>query len=155
MKSHFNKITLGLITVIMIGCADNTLDEQPLDDNFPLQLVLDAEEGADLPDAEDYGVELKFADHLPDLKLPNTPITLSYEITEIEDDMMGNIAIDKIVYEIEEDDCVYERELEFTSSLDGLSGTITIQPDPDMGSVPEAFEIIFALPGEDDTEGSF
>lgn len=155
MKSRFNKIVLGLITSIVIGCADNTLEIEPLDDNFPFQLILDAEEGADLPDAEDYGVELKFADYLPNLNLPNTPITVAYKITDIEDDMIGNVTIDKIVYEVEEEDCVYQRELDFTSSDDGLSGIITIAPDPDLGSVPETFEIIFTLPGEDDTKGNF
>jgi len=155
MNSHINKLTIILLTAFTIGCADNTLEEEPLDDNFPFQIVLDAEEGGDLADAEDYGVELKFADYLPTLNLPNTTITLSYSITDTEDNMVGNVTIDKIIYEVEEDDCVFERELEFTSSSDGLSGTITIAPDPDLGSVPEAFEIIFALPGEDDTEGSF
>jgi hypothetical protein len=155
MKSLFDKIVLVLITVFTVSCADNSFEEEPLDDNFPFQIVLDAEEGGDLADAEDYGVELKFADYLPDLKLPNSDITITYAITDVEDDMIGNVAIDKIVYEVEENDCVFERELEFTSSSDGLSGTITLSPDLDLGSVPDAFEVIFTLPGEDDTEGSF
>jgi len=155
MKNNITKLFITLVTLMAYGCADNTLDEEPLDDNFPFQLVLDAEEGGDLPDAEDYAVEIKFADYLPDLDLPNTTITLAYEIMDVEDDMVGIVSIDKIIYEVEVDDCVYERELDFTASADGLSGVVTISPDADLGSVPESFEIVFVLPGSDDTEGSF
>lgn len=154
MKSHLNKILFALVTGVAISCADNTLEQEPLDTNFPFQLVLDADEGADLPDAGDYGIEVKFADYLPDLRLPNTSITLSYTITDVEGNMAG-VAIDKIVYEVEEGDCVYERELDFTPAADGLSGTITIAPDASLGSVPAEFEVVIALPGEEDTEGSF
>lgn len=155
MKIHFNKIIMAFAATLALGCADNTFEVEPLDDNFPFQIVLDADEGADLADAEDYAVELKFADYLPDLSLPNSAITLDYAITEVEGDMEGIVAIDKIVYEVELDDCVYERELEFTASADGLSGTITISSDPDLGSVPESFEVVFLLPGLDETEGNF
>ncbi len=155
MKNHITKLSIALVTLLAFSCADNTLDEEPLDDNFPFQIVLDAEEGGDLPDAEDYAVELKFADYLPDLDLPNTTITLAYQITDLEDDMVGSVSIDKIVYEVVVDDCVYERELDFTTSADGLTGVITIPPDPDSGYVPESFEIVFVLPGADDTEGGF
>ncbi len=155
MKKYYYKSSILVTFALLLGCADNSLDEKPLDDNFPFQLVLDVEEGADLPDAEDYSIEVKFADYLPDLSLPNSTITLAYAITDLEDDMIGNVVIDKIVYEVELDDCVYERELEFTSEGDGLTGTISITPDTDLGSVPESFEIVFTLPGLDETEGSF
>jgi hypothetical protein len=138
-----------------VGCADNTLDVKPLDENFPMQLVLDADEGAALPNAEDYGVEVKFADLLPTVELPNSAIEIRYSITDVEGSMENVVAIDKIVYEVELDDCVYERELAFTASADGLSGTIILAPDADLETVPEAFEVVFTLPGLDDTEGGF
>jgi hypothetical protein len=155
MEKYSYKSLIIIAVALLFGCADNTLEEEPLDDNFPFQLVLDAEEGADIPDAEDYSVEVKFADYLPDLSLPNSTITLAYTLTDLEDDMIGNVVIDKIVYEVELDDCVYERELEFTSEGDGLTGVISITSDVDFGSVPESFEIVFTLPGLDDTEGGF
>lgn len=154
MKKILFKVLLLTFVSLGISCADNTLEEEPLDDNFPFQLILDVEEGADLPDAEDYGLEVTFADYLPDLQLPNTPITLDYTIGDLENDMVGHVAIDKVIYEVEMDDCVFERELEFTDNGDG-TGIITIVPDVDLGSVPEAFEIVFTLPGLDETEGSF
>jgi len=153
MKKHFLYFTL--IFTFLIGCVDNSFEELPLDDNYPFRLVLDAEEGADLPDAEDYGIDIKFADYLPDLDLPNTPITIGYKLSNLEDDMVGNVAIDKIVYEVELDDCVYERELDFTASTDGLTGTITLAPDSDLGSVPTEWEVIVTLPGTDEASGSF
>jgi hypothetical protein len=155
MKTFNYRNSIVLAAALLVGCADNSLDENPNDENFPFQLVLDAEEGADLADAEDYKVEIKFADYLPDLELPGSTITLDYTIIALEDDMIGNVVIDKIVYEVELDDCVYERELDFTSEGDGLTGTISISADEDLGTVPEAFEIVFTLPGNDDTEGSF
>ncbi len=155
MKRIFYKVYLLTLTVLILGCADNTLEEEPKDDNFPFQLVLDADEGAALPDEEEYDVELKFADHLSHLSLPASTIFLDYNITDIEGDMAGTVIVDKIVYEVEIDDCVYERELLFVASADGLSGTIEIAPDVDLGSVPEAFELIFLLPALEETEGSF
>ena len=100
MKKYNYRTLLALAAVVVFGCADNSLDQEPLDDNFPFQLVLDAEEGADLADAEDYSVEVKFADYLPSLELTNTSIMLDYLITDLEDDMVGNVVIDKIVYEV-------------------------------------------------------
>lgn len=135
------------------GCADNSLDVNPEDENFPLQLILDSDEGADLPDAEDYSLEVTFADHTS--PLPGQPLILSYEISEAEGDMVDVIAIDKVVYEHEVDDCIYERALDFTSEGNGLRGTISIGVDPDLGTVPESFEIVFKLPGLDNTEGGF
>jgi hypothetical protein len=143
-----------LITFLLVGvaaCGDNDLGINPKNEGFPFRVVLDADEGGDLPDAEDYDVEIKFADYLGEL--PNDPITLQYEIKDVEGDMVGVVAIDKIVYEVELDDCVYERELEFTA--DGLTGTITVAADEDLGSVPESFEVVFVLPGLEDTEGGF
>lgn len=147
------KISSVLIAVLVLAaaCGDNDLGVNPNNENYPFRLIMDAEEGADLADAEDYGIEVAFADYLGEL--PNDPITLTYEISDLEDDMVGAVEIDKVVYEVELNDCVYERELEFTS--DGLTGTITVAPDPDLGSVPESFEVIVTLPGFDGAEGSF
>ena len=153
MKKHF--LYFSFILTLLIGCVDNSFEVLPLDDNYPFRLVLDAEEGADLPDAEDYGIVFKLADYLPDLDLPNSPITVTYELSDLEDDMVGNVVIDKVVYEVELDDCVYERELDFTASADGLTGTITLAPDSDLGSIPAEWEVIVTLPGTDEASGSF
>jgi hypothetical protein len=149
----FKPLLHTVLCILIAACADNTLDEKPRDQNFPLRLILDAEEGSDLADAEDYDIEIAFADHTG--KLPSQLIELSYRIDDLEGDMEGVVTIDKVIYEVEIDDCTFERELEFTSAADGLSGTITIASDPDLGTVPESFEVVMVLPGEDDTEGSF
>lgn len=151
----YNFLYAPLFALALTACVDNSLDETPLDDNFPLQLILDADEGADLADAEDYNVEIKFADYLPGTKLPATPITLDYTIEDLEGTMAGAVAVDKVTYEVQLDDCTYERELTFTTTANGLNGTITIAPDADLGTLPEAFEVVFTLPGADDTKGSF
>jgi hypothetical protein len=135
------------------GCADNELAVNPNTENYPFRLIVDADEGGDLSDAEDYDLEVTFADYTGEL--PNEPIIIQYEIKDLEDDMVGAVSIDKIVYEVELDDCVYKREINFAAAADGLSGSINIEPDVDLGSVPESFEIVFTLPGADDTEGGF
>lgn len=141
------KYTYLFLTLVFTfaGCADNDLKVSPDDKNFPFQLVLDADEGGDLADAEDYGLEVAFADFIGDL--PETTITVDYEISDLTDDMVGSVTIDKIVYK--EDD--EEFELDFTPSGDGLTGTITLN-DPLTDEIPEEFEIVFTLPGE---EGAF
>ncbi len=149
MKKIYSVFIVMLMFVA--ACGDNDLGVNPKNENYPFRLVMDAEEGADLADAEDYGIEVTFADYLGDL--PTETVTLNYELSDLEDDMDGAVEIDKIVYEVEVDDCVYERELDFTS--DGLTGTITVAPDPDLGSIPESFEIVVTLPGFDGAEGSF
>lgn len=150
---HFSQYTFLLVVVFGWSCVDNDLDVYPNDENFPLQLVLDTDEGADLPNAEDYALEVAFADHIEDM--PGQALTLHYAIEDLEGDMAGHVVIDKIIYEYEDDDCVFERELEFTAEGDGTSGTITVHVDNDLKTVPESFEIVFTLPGEDNTEGSF
>jgi hypothetical protein len=155
MKNYIPKIFLLLALASMVRCADNSFEDYPKDDEFPFQLILDSEAGSELADAEDLNVEIKLADYLPDRKLPNRPVTLKYSITDLEGDMIGNVVIDKIVYEVELNDCTYEREIEFTSDANGLTGTINITADDDLGSIPESFEIIFTLPGLDETEGEF
>lgn len=155
MKNYITKIFLILTFASMTRCADNSFEEYPMDADFPFQLVLDSEEGADLPDAEDFAIEFHLADYLPDHKLPNTPMTLKYSITDVEGSMIGNVIVDKIVYEVEMDDCTHERELDFVPDGNGLTGTINITPDADLSSIPESFEIIFTLPGLDETQGSF
>jgi hypothetical protein len=146
-KKIYQIVMLGTIFVAT-ACADNELEVKPNDNNFPFQLIVDTDEGGDLADAEDYGLEIKFADYLNEL--PSETITLSYDI-EGEDSFENVVAIDKVVYEVEIDDCVYERELAF----DPIAKTITLVNDEDLGSVPEAFEVVFLLPGTDDTEGTF
>lgn len=155
MKKYLYTLATAVTFAALASCADNSLEEKPNDNNFPLQLLLDAEEGADLADAEDYSIEVKFADYLPDAILPESNITVDYTISDLEDDMVDHVAIDKIVYEVETDDCVYEREIPFTANNDGLSGTITLSLDEDLKSVPTSFEVILTLPGEDETKGSF
>lgn len=155
MKKYSSTLLMASLAAFWISCADNTLDVEPLDENFPMQLVLDADEGGDLPDAEDYGVEVKFADLLPTASLPTSTIELTYAITDVEGTMENVVAIDKIVYEVEIDDCVFEREIAFTPAADGLTGVIVLAPDADLETVPEAFEVVFTLPGADDTDGGF
>ncbi len=155
MKKHLYTLATAVTLTAFMSCADNSLEEKPNDNNFPFQLLLDAEEGADLADAEDYSIEVKFADYLPDAVLPVSNITIDYTITDLEDDMVDRVAIDKIIYEVEKDDCVYEREIPFTVNNDGLSGTLTLSRDEDLKSVPTSFEVILTLPGDDETKGSF
>jgi hypothetical protein len=145
-KIYHTLILASMLT--LAGCADNELEVKPNDNNFPFQLIVDTDEGGDLADAEDYGLEIKFADYLGEL--PSETITLYYDI-EGEDSFENAVSIDKVVYEVEIDDCVYERELGF----DPIAKTITVVSDPDLGSLPEAFEVVFLLPGVDDTEGTF
>lgn len=140
----------------LAACADNSLEKEPRDDNFPWQLVLDTDAGAALPEAEDYAVEVKFADYLPAKVLPNSPITVSYRITDLQEDFINATAIDKVIYEVEIDDCTYERELEFTTTGDNeITGTILLQPDNDLKTLPESFEIVFTLPALENTSGGF
>ncbi len=149
MKKHIYL----LFVLLAVACADNDLAVDPKTENYPFRLIVDADEGGDLPDAEDYDLEIKFADFIGDL--PNEPIIVHYEISDLEDDMVGAVSIDKVVYEVELEDCVYERELDFTPSADGLTGTITVAPDEDLESLPESFEVVFVLPGLEETEGKF
>lgn len=148
MTKKIYQILIFASVLTLAGCADNELDVTPNDSNFPFQLIVDTDEGGDLADAEDYGLEIKFADYLGEL--PSETITLYYDI-EGEDSFENVVAIDKVVYEVEIDDCVYERELDF----DPIAKTITVISDSDLGTVPEAFEVVFLLPGTDDTEGNF
>lgn len=132
-----------------MSCADNNLDVLPKEDAFPFQLILDTDEGGDLANAEDFGLEVAFADYLGDL--PQADIVISYAL-EGEDSFAGNVAIDEVIYVYEDENgCEWERTLEF----DEASQTITLTKDPDTGELPSEFEIVFALPGEDDTEGTF
>lgn len=148
MNKRIYQILIAASIITLASCVDNELEVTPNDNNFPFQLILGSDEGGDLADAEDYGLEITFADYLGDL--PSETITLTYEI-EGEDSFENVVTIDKVVYEVEIDDCVYERELDF----DAIAKTITIINDEDLGSLPEAFEVVFLLPGVDDTEGAF
>jgi len=149
IKILSNTFLVGLF-MMLASCADNTLDVEPLVENYPFRLILDTDEGGDLPDAEDYGLEIKFADFIGDL--PSAVVTVDYEISNLTDDMIGNVSIDEIVAEVDDE----EYELDFTASANGLSGTITLNlPD---GSLPESFEVVFKLPGEEEVfyaSGSF
>lgn len=148
MKKKLYQTIIALTAITLVNCADNELSVTPNDTNFPLQVIVDTDEGGDLADAEDYGLEIKFADFIGDL--PGETVTLNYEI-EGEDSFADNVEIDEIIYEVKIDDCTYERELEF----DPVAKTITISKDEDLGTLPEAFELVFTLPGADDTEGGF
>jgi len=140
-KSIIKYSTFLAAFALLSACADNYSNENPDDANFPYQLIIDGDEGGDLADVEDYGLAITFADYIGEL--PNQPITLSYEIK----DASLPISIDKVVYEYEDDDCIFERELEFT--INENAGTITIAVDPDLGTVPEEFEVVFLLPAEE------
>lgn len=148
MKNKIYQLVLMGSLLLVASCADNELDVTPRDTNFPFQLILDTDESGDLADAEDYGIEIKFADYLGNL--PSETVILSYDI-EAEGTFENVVEIDKVVYEVEIDDCVYERELAF----DPIAKTITLAQDQDLESLPESFEVIVLLPGADDTEGAF
>ncbi|MDN4165784.1 hypothetical protein QWY31_09735 [Cytophagales bacterium LB-30] len=130
------------ISTLMVACADNYSNVDPEDKNYPFRLILDAEEGGDLPDADEYGLEIKFADYLGEL--PNQPIIIHFEIK----DASLPVDIDKVVYEFEEDDCVFERELDFLYDENSGTGTIALAVDTDLETLPEEFEIVFTLPEE-------
>lgn len=120
---------------MLSACALEEPDVQANVDNYPYRMEID-EEGADLPDAEDYGAEIKFADFLGDL--PASQIVLSYELSGEED--FANVTIDEVLYKYEDDDeCEFERSIDFTGS------TITVPVDADLGTVPEEFEVVFAF----------
>jgi len=133
---------VGLFCLLTSRCADNTLDVEPLADNFPFRLILDTDEGGDLGDAEDYSLEVKFADFIGEL--PEATFSVDYEISDLSGDMIGVVEIDKIVFEDDDE----EYELEFTKGADGLTGTIILN-DPITGKIVEEFEVIFKLPGEE------
>lgn len=142
LKYIYTLVLLGFIS----SCAMNEPEVKVQDEGFPFILVID-EEGSDLADAEDYGIEIAFADYLGDL--PAHPITLTYELSG-EGDFSATV-IDEILYVYEDDDCEFEREIEFDAT------TITIPVDADMGTVPEEFEIVVLMneSGDDATDGSF
>jgi hypothetical protein len=148
MKMKIYQIALLLSAFAVTRCAENELSVSPKDNSFPLQLIVDADEGGDLADAEDYGLEIKFADFIGDL--PTETITLGYEL-DGEESFTDQVKVDKVIYEVEIDDCIYERELDF----DPIAKTITLSKDADLETLPEAFEVVFELPGVDDTEGGF
>lgn len=138
---------LFAFAVALNACDQSEPDVVPMDTNFPFRMELDVEEGGTLPDEEDYSLEIKFADFIGDL--PNELITLEYVIRDEEGDFIDAVEIDEVVYTVEINDCEFERELSFTAS------TLEITPDDDLGSVPEEFEVVFALPGLDETSGGF
>lgn len=131
---------------LLAACAKDEPEVEIDDANFPYRLVID-EEGADLADAEDYKIEISFADYLDEL--PDSPITLTYQLSG-EDDFAG-AEIDEVLYIYEDDDCEFEREITFDAQ------SITIPVDADLGTVPEEFEIVvaFNLPGAEASDGSF
>jgi hypothetical protein len=145
MKTNY--IIFGTIVTLFSACALEEPEVQAEVENYPFRLEMD-QEGADLADAEDFGAEISFADYLGDL--PGTPIVLTYELSGKED--FSNVAIDEIIYEYEDDDeCVFERTVDFTAS------TITIPVDSDLGTVPESIEVVFAfnLTGDEAQDGGF
>jgi len=143
---------LSITALISLGaCALNEEEVEANNDNFPFRLVYDQAEGADLPDAEDYGIEIEFADWLGDL--PDSEIVLTYTL-EGSGDFTG-VSVAEVVYtyegELEGEDCEYEREATATES------TITIPVDDDLGTVPEGIEVVidFGLAGAGAADGGF
>ena len=146
MKSIYILISLGLMTMLH-GCALHEPEITANDADFPYRLEFDETEGGDLADAEDFGIEIKFADYLGDL--PTSAIELSF-VLQGEGDF-ANVSVDEVLYVYEEDDCEFEREIT-------VSGNTLILPvDPDLGTVPEEFEVVIAfnLPADEATDGGF
>ena len=143
MKNSYLIICFALL---LSSCVLDEPENAGEYNNYPFRMEIDSE-GADLADAEDYDIEIKFADFIGDL--PSSEITLGYSL--IGDADFSAVSIDEIVYVYEDDDCEYERSIEF----DG--GMITIPVDPDLGTVPEEFEIkvAFNLPEDEASAGGF
>ncbi|HAP62315.1 MAG TPA: hypothetical protein DCR93_23405 [Cytophagales bacterium] len=146
MKLQHTLLTLGLLG-LATGCALDEPEIIAVDSAFPYRLEFDVDEFGDLPGAEDFKIEIKFADWLDEL--PTNPITLTYSLNGSDD--FTAVAVDEVIYEYEEDDCKFEREGEFSAT------TITIPVDPDLGTVPEKFEVVvaFNLTGDEATDGGF
>jgi hypothetical protein len=143
-------LSIYLLLVLGLGaysCAERNADVTIQDTDFPFRLVYGNEEGADLPDASDYSIEIEFADDNRDL--PSSEITLTYTLTGSGD--FANASIDEIIYEYEDDDCVFIREVTFDDN------SFTIPVDADLGTVPEAIEIVisFNLTEDEAQEGGF
>lgn len=144
MKNKLTYIVAVLFALLGLqSCAVNDLAEYPKDANFPFRLVLDTDKGGDLPDAEDYALEIKFADFIG--ALPRTPISVDFEISDLTGDMAGTVEIDEIIYEDKDGE---EHSLDFTLRAGGRSGTIFLNA-PVTGMVPAEFEVVFKLPGEE------
>lgn len=145
MKSIY-KIAYLLISVgLLSACVDQDFVEPQDGDSESLYtLALDTDEGGTYESETDYGLEIAFLDYLGDL--PSESITLEYEIKDVEGMEIGEadnqVHIKEVIYEI--DDCT-EGELAFT--FNAGAGTITIEPDPEIG-MPEAIEVVFSLPFE-------
>lgn len=139
-------IYVFVVILLAVACNDSAPGVEINDNDFPFRLQLGSEEGADLPDAEDYDVEIEFADFLGDL--PSDEIVLSYSLGGEGD--FENVTIDEVVYEYEDGDCVFVVEVPFDGS------TITIPVDPILGTVPEGIEIVLAfnLAGDEATDGA-
>jgi hypothetical protein len=144
---NINKVICISLAAFAFSCADNNLERNIEDDTFNFQLITDEEEGGDLASAEDYGVEITFADYIGEL--PSSAFTLTYSLSG--DDDFENVEIDKVVYEVETDDCTFERELDFNPT----TKTIQVVVDQDLGTIPESFEVVVVLPGTDGAEGTF
>ncbi len=136
-----------ILAIVAFSCADNNLERSIEDDTFNFQIITDEEEGGDLASAEDYGVEITFADYIGEL--PSSGFTLTYSLSGEED--FENVEIDKVVYEVEIEECTFERELNFSST----AKTIEVLVDEDLGTIPESFEVVVVLPGTDGAEGTF
>jgi hypothetical protein len=148
MKTNLIAFTSVLL---MMACADNDLSVYPEDSSFPFRVVVDEEEGGALPGADEYSLEVKFADYIG--TLPAKATTVHFTIGDF-DGNFSDVSVDKIFYEVELADCVWERDVEFTFDTNTGKGSMTIPVDSDLGTVPESVEVVFVLSGED-SKGAF
>jgi len=142
MKSIYYTLSIALSALLLLSaCNDEAPDVVPLDNDFPLRLELDADEGGTFAGETDYKIEIKFADFLGDL--PSENVTLNYQLKDLAGFTLGEgddqLHVKEVVFEI--DDCT-EGEFAATFSPDG-SGTITFNP-----ADAEKFEVVLSLPFE-------
>ncbi len=150
MKSK-NIIIYLLMVFLLASCYDQEI--QPVaEEDFPLQIVLDAIEGGTYESDDSYGLKVAFDEGIEEVTdedgnviagspggtrgPADTDLTINFVIEDVEGLNLGSeVSIDEIIYEI--DDCT-EGSASFTFNQDG-TGSFT------MPQGVEEIEIVFAL----------
>lgn len=151
MKNILKISLIFLFTILMSGCYEQDL--QPVtEEDFPLQILLDANEGGTYESEDSYGLKVTFDGSVDEVVNENgeviagspggtrgpaaTDLVVEFMIENLEGLNLGaDLAIDEVIYEI--DDCT-EGSAAFTLNNDG-SGTFTIPAGV------EEVEIVFSL----------
>lgn len=152
MKKFINKTILVAIALLMLNsCYEQDL--QPVtEEDFPLQILLDLNEGGAYESDDDFGLNVSFDGGVDEITDQNgevitgspggtrgpasTDLVVEFVIENLEGLTLGtDVTIDEVIYEI--DDCT-EGSADFTFNNDG-TGTFTIPAGV------EEVEIVFAL----------